>query len=190
MKRASLEVRSVVALLVAVALTGCQTLPPAPFTAEQARVLESRGFQQHDGNYLLGLQNKVLFAFDSSDLHGETSAMLRQLGRELAAVGIRSAAVEGHASAEGDPDYNQKLSERRAEAVRRALVLGGLSDTAMRVRGLGALDPVAPNDSEEGRQQNRRVVIVVTPADATRVRWLLRLGKTRGSALASGAHVH
>lgn len=164
------KVRTMLPFLAALALTGCQTMPAAPFSAEQVTMLESKGFRQQDGNYLLGLQNKVLFAFDSSDLQGETRDMLGELGRELAAVGIRSAGVEGHASAEGEADYNQKLSERRAEAVRRALVAGGLSDAAMRVRGVGALDPIAPNDSEEGRQQNRRVVIVVTPADAISLR--------------------
>lgn len=164
------KVRTMLPFLVALALTGCQTVPAAPFSAEQVTVLEGKGFRQQDGNYLLGLQNKVLFAFDSSDLQGETRDMLGELGRELAAVGIRSAGVEGHASAEGEAKYNQKLSERRAEAVRRALVAGGLSDAAMRVRGVGALDPIAPNDSEEGRQQNRRVVIVVTPADAISLR--------------------
>lgn len=158
------------AALAALLLAGCQTVPAAPFSAAQVAALESRGFRQQDGNYLLGLQNKVLFGFDSSDLQADTRAMLGELGRELAAVGIRSAAVEGHASAEGDAAYNQKLSERRAEAVRQALVSGGLADAGMRVRGMGALDPVAPNDSEEGRQQNRRVVIVVTPADAAPLR--------------------
>ena len=167
---ARIKARAVLPLLAALALAGCQTMPAAPFSAEQVTVLESKGFRQQDGNYLLGLQNKVLFGFDSSDLQGDTRTMIGELGRELAAVGIRSAGIEGHASAEGDVDYNLKLSERRAEAVRRTLVAGGLSDAAMRVRGLGALDPIAPNDSEEGRQQNRRVVIVVTPADAMSLR--------------------
>lgn len=158
------------ASLATLLLAGCQTMPAAPFSSEQVAVLEGKGFRQVDGNYLLGLQNKVLFGFDSSDLQTDTRAMLGELGRELSAVGIRGAMVEGHSSAEGSADYNLKLSERRAQAVRQALVLGGLSDAGMRVRGVGALDPIAPNDSEEGRQQNRRVVIVVTPADAMPLR--------------------
>ena len=159
-----------VAALAAMAVSACQTVPRSPYSSAQMELLQTRGFQQRDGNYLLGLDNKVLFAFDSSELQGETMIMLGELGRELAAVGIRSAGVEGHASAEGDAQYNLRLSEQRAEAVRRALVQGGLTDTAMRVRGMGALDPIAPNDSEEGRSQNRRVVIVVTPADAMSLR--------------------
>lgn len=157
-------------LLAAAALAACQTMPAAPFSAAQVTMLEANGFRSENGNYLLGIDNKVLFGFDSADLQRDKLDMLARLGRELTAVNIRSAMVEGHASAEGDADYNQKLSERRAEAVRRALVQGGLTDTAMRVRGMGALDPIAPNDSEEGRQQNRRVVIIVTPADAMHLR--------------------
>jgi outer membrane protein OmpA-like peptidoglycan-associated protein len=147
-------------------LAGCQTVPSKGFTASQVEVLERAGFQPSGENYLLGIQNRVLFSYDSSDLHDETRAMLAELGQALAGVGIRSAGIEGHASAEGAPDYNLKLSEKRAQAVRQALASGGLNLAALRVRGVGALDPVAPNDSEEGRQQNRRVVIVVTPSDA------------------------
>ena len=158
------------ALLGLVLLAGCQTVPAGPYTAAQVATLESHGFRQQDGNYLLGLENKVLFAFDSSDLQTDTRAMLVTLGTELAEVGIRSAGIEGHASGEGTEEHNLKLSERRAEVVRQALVAGGLTSAAMRVRGMGALDPVAPNDSEEGRRQNRRVVIVVTPADAAALR--------------------
>lgn len=164
------KVRMLLPFLAAVALAGCQTVPSGPYSAEQVAALESHGFRQKDGNYLLGLDNKVLFAFDSSDLQQNTQAMLVTLGSELAEVGIRSAGVEGHASGEGTEEHNLKLSERRAEAVRQALVAGGLTNTAMRVRGLGALDPVAPNDSEEGRRQNRRVVIIVTPSDAAPLR--------------------
>lgn len=161
---------ALLAATVTLALTGCQTVPSSPYTAAQVEALERSGFSADGDNYLHGLQNKVLFGFDSSTLQGDTQLMLANLGRSLATVGIRSAGVDGHASAEGDAEYNQKLSERRADAVREALVQGGLTGAAMRVRGVGALDPVAPNDSEEGRLQNRRVVIIVTPADTMPLR--------------------
>ncbi|MFN7157359.1 MAG: OmpA family protein, partial [Erythrobacter cryptus] len=78
------------------------------------------------------------------------------------------AAIEGHASAEGSAEYNLRLSQRRAEAVRDALVAGGLQAGRMRVLALGESDPIASNDDPEGRIQNRRVVIIVTPGDALR----------------------
>ena len=161
---------AILAVALAASLTGCQTMPSSPYSAAQVETLERNGFRAQDGNYMLGLHNKVLFAFDSSNLHGNTETMLFDLGRSLAAVGIRSAGIEGHASSEGDEAYNRKLSEQRANSVRAALVRGGLDSAAMRVRGMGSLDPVAPNDSEEGRLQNRRVVIIVTPADTVALR--------------------
>jgi outer membrane protein OmpA-like peptidoglycan-associated protein len=163
--------RGVLAGLVATSLLmGCQTVPSAPFSAAQVAALEGNGFRKDGENYFLGLGNKVLFDFDSSALKPETGEMLAELGSTLIVVGIRGASVEGHASAEGREDYNLALSERRAAAVRDALVRGGLDPQSMRVRGQGASDPVASNDTEEGREQNRRVVIIVTPADAIALR--------------------
>jgi len=155
-------------LSLAMLLGGCVTPASAPggFTAAQRAVLEAQGFREQDGNYLLGLNNRVLFDFDSSELKPETAAMLRELGQVLSAVGIGSARIEGHASSEGSDSYNLALSERRARAVGAMLIEGGMRAEAMRLVGLGASDPVASNDTPEGREQNRRVVIVVTPADA------------------------
>ncbi|MFL0670345.1 MAG: OmpA family protein [Erythrobacter sp.] len=170
MNTALANVYRVLMMLVAVAgLAACQTIPPPPpapgFTPAQREVLEKRGFAERDGNFLLGLNNRVLFGFDSSDINPAQQAMLRELARELVAVGIGSSRIEGHASNEGDPGHNMKLSERRAQAVGKMLVEGGFAAPRMRVVGLGALDPVASNDRRDGRRQNRRVVIVVTPAD-------------------------
>ncbi|MFN4019957.1 MAG: OmpA family protein [Erythrobacter sp.] len=147
-------------------LAGCQTVPRAPFSAAQREVLAKLGFHERDGNYLLGLESRLLFGFDSAVIEPAKQGMLHELGRALAEVGIGSAAVEGHASAEGDAQYNLALSGRRAEAVRDALTVGGLVPERMRVRAMGALDPIASNDTEEGRRENRRVVIIVTPSDA------------------------
>lgn len=68
--------------------------------------------------------------------------------------------VEGHTDSVGSEDYNLQLSERRAEAVRNALVARGLDGQRVRARGLGEDYPVADNDNAGGRQQNRRVEVV------------------------------
>ena len=147
-------------------LAGCQTVPRPPFSTAQREALVRLGFKERDGNYLLGLNNRVLFGFDSAVIEPANQEMLHELGRALASVGIGSAAVEGHASAEGNAQHNLDLSGRRAEAVRDALTVGGLVPDRMRVRAMGALDPIASNDTEDGRRENRRVVIIVTQADA------------------------
>ena len=68
--------------------------------------------------------------------------------------------VEGHTDSIASDDYNQKLSERRAQSVQRWLAANGVKG-AVAARGFGESKPVAANDSAAGRQQNRRVEIVI-----------------------------
>lgn len=157
--------RTILALAAVMMVTACQMVPEARFTFAQRAVLEKHGFEKVGERYMLGINNRLLFSFDSSEINPAKRDELRDLARELAGVGIGGAAIEGHSSAEGDAQHNLRLSERRAAAVRDALVTGGLDPARMRVRGVGALDPVESNDAEEGRRQNRRVVIIITPLD-------------------------
>ena len=69
--------------------------------------------------------------------------------------------IQGHTDARGGADYNEKLGEERAEAVRRFLNQQGVALNRMATISYGKDAPVAPNDTKEGRAQNRRVVIVV-----------------------------
>ncbi len=70
--------------------------------------------------------------------------------------------VEGHTDSVGGDEYNQRLSEERAQAVRDYLVVQGVPSTAVTSRGFGKTQPVASNDNAAGRQQNRRVELVVS----------------------------
>jgi outer membrane protein OmpA-like peptidoglycan-associated protein len=70
--------------------------------------------------------------------------------------------VEGHTDAIGSDEYNQKLSEERAGTVREYLVQQGVPDATVTAVGFGKAKPVASNDTAAGRQQNRRVELVVS----------------------------
>ena len=70
--------------------------------------------------------------------------------------------VEGHTDSVGGDDYNQKLSEQRAAAVRDFLVSEGVSSNLVTAKGFGKAQPVASNDTAAGRQRNRRVEMVVS----------------------------
>jgi outer membrane protein OmpA-like peptidoglycan-associated protein len=70
--------------------------------------------------------------------------------------------VEGYTDSTGEASYNQGLSERRAEAVRDTLVDMGISRSRVETKGFGEQFPVASNDTSGGRQQNRRVEIVIS----------------------------
>lgn len=74
--------------------------------------------------------------------------------------------VEGHTDSTGTEEHNQKLSERRAEAVKNALIGRNVNPARINTVGFGMSKPIASNDTEAGRQMNRRVTVVIDPMRA------------------------
>jgi outer membrane protein OmpA-like peptidoglycan-associated protein len=115
------------------------------------------------------LSSDVLFDFDKADLLPKAIPELEKVATVLKSYPNAACSIEGHTDNKGLKEYNQKLSERRADSVKNWLLAHGVS-TRMTVRGWGATKPVAPNtlpngrDNPEGRQKNRRVEIVVKKA--------------------------
>jgi outer membrane protein OmpA-like peptidoglycan-associated protein len=70
--------------------------------------------------------------------------------------------VEGHTDSVGGDDYNQALSEHRAQSVRDYFVQQGISSANVEAHGFGKTEPIASNDTPEGRQQNRRVELILS----------------------------
>jgi outer membrane protein OmpA-like peptidoglycan-associated protein len=114
----------------------------------------------------IALAADVLFDFDKFDLRPAARPSLEKVAAVLKAYPKAAITIEGHTDGKGNDQYNQRLSERRAESVRRWLAENGIS-TRMNARGFGKTKPVAPNtkpngaDDPEGRQKNRRVEITV-----------------------------
>lgn len=161
--------RRILAFGAALLLAACQTIPAQPsFSARQVAVLQQEGFKPVGENWELGIADRMLFAVDSSDLQPESAAVIERLTKILLGVQISGSLVEGHTDSTGSPVYNQALSLRRAQAVKVAMVASGMAEPAVRVIGLGETDPVESNDTEEGRAQNRRVVVIVAPSDLTK----------------------
>jgi outer membrane protein OmpA-like peptidoglycan-associated protein len=73
--------------------------------------------------------------------------------------------VEGYTDSSGSTDANLALSQRRADAVQSALISNGITPQRITTKGYGVEDPVASNDTKSGRQQNRRVEIVISDAN-------------------------
>jgi outer membrane protein OmpA-like peptidoglycan-associated protein len=106
----------------------------------------------------------VLFDTASSDLKpGAREKLARVSGILVSHEGLRLQ-VEGHTDSVGTDQYNQQLSERRAESVRAYLVEQRIASASVSAAGLGEGHPVATNDTAAGRQQNRRVELVVSGA--------------------------
>lgn len=111
----------------------------------------------------------VLFEFDKAVILPKAEETLKQAAALIAEKASGTMVrIEGHTDAKGDDNYNQRLSERRANAVKDwFLSKGGLTQIGFQTQGLGEQQPVAPNtktdgsDDPEGRQKNRRVAIVV-----------------------------
>jgi outer membrane protein OmpA-like peptidoglycan-associated protein len=107
----------------------------------------------------------VAFATDSSDLLASSQRAITRLTAFLVEHPEHTVRVEGFTDSVGRSDYNQGLSERRAAAVKSALINGGIEPGRIQSKGYGDAFPVANNDSVAGRQQNRRVEVIISDKD-------------------------
>ena len=106
--------------------------------------------------------NKATIKSESDDLLAEVAKVIKDNPR------IKKIRIEGHASSEGDHDYNVKLSQKRAKAVLDHLVKKGkVSKQRLESEGYGPDRPIASNDSETGREANRRVEFMIVDQDYT-----------------------
>ena len=159
--------RNFLAAFMLVLLAACATVPARPgFSKGQVAAMTELGFEPTGENYELDFNDRVLFEVDKSDLNPEATAVLSRLATTLLKVNIHGASVVGHTDSTGSNDYNLALSQRRAASVKAGMAAAGMDPAQIRDQGVGETQPVASNDIEEGRAQNRRVVIIVTPADA------------------------
>lgn len=115
---------------------------------------------------LVNLPDDVTFDFDSSTIRPEFAASLADVGRTLNAFPDTVIDVVGHTDSTGSQTYNQGLSERRADSVASSLTRAGVRRDRIVAFGQGESQPIATNESELGRAQNRRVELRITPIDA------------------------
>ena len=110
----------------------------------------------------------ILFGFDSAELKPESRVDLQKLARSLNSYPNTDITIVGHTDATGPEDYNQKLSERRAAAAKAVLVADGVAGDRVMAYGKGELEPVASNDSVDGRRVNRRVEVAIYASEEYR----------------------
>jgi outer membrane protein OmpA-like peptidoglycan-associated protein len=103
----------------------------------------------------------VLFTSGQADLKAGASNHLDRLVAFLEKYPDRTVVIEGYTDSVGSEDYNQGLSQRRADSVKSYLIGQGVDSTRLAASGKGENDPVAGNDSAAGRQQNRRVEVII-----------------------------
>jgi len=112
---------------------------------------------------VLRMPSGITFPVDRSDIQPQFQATLDQVSQTLASYNQTYIDVMGHTDSTGSDAYNQALSERRAQSVATYLTARGVNRARMGIRGFGESQPIASNEDEMGRSQNRRVEIKVVP---------------------------
>lgn len=117
---------------------------------------------QNRNNYTVSSQKAVLFKFDSASLTDENKGSLDEIAKAVEGNPNAMIVLEGHTDSTGDRTYNIRLGERRIEAVRRYLAVDkGVPVYKIEEISFGAEKPIAPNDSKQGREQNRAVSLSI-----------------------------
>lgn len=132
---------------------------------ELQRQLEILQARPTDRGLVLTLGD-TLFATGKSELKSGATANLDKLTSFMNEYPTRTAAIEGYTDSMGSDEMNQSLSQRRADAVKGYLVGRGVNSERLSASGRGENSPVADNESAAGRQQNRRVEVVISPLAA------------------------
>jgi outer membrane protein OmpA-like peptidoglycan-associated protein len=129
---------------------------------EMKKVLGDAEVRRVGEGIVIDFKEKVLFGFDRSDLGANAATNLDKLINVLNKYPDTDIKILGHTDNKGTDAYNQGLSERRAASVSSYLKDHGISSSRVSTKGMGENDPIASNDTEEGRSQNRRVEFVIT----------------------------
>jgi outer membrane protein OmpA-like peptidoglycan-associated protein len=135
-----------------------QADPPPP-VQKQVKIRDNR----------IEIGEKIQFALAKSEILPVSFGILDELAKVIQEnPHVQKLSIEGHASDEGDDKYNLVLSKARAEAVRLYLVSKGVSAERLSSTGFGEGKPLVANDSEAGREKNRRVEFHITKQEVTK----------------------
>jgi outer membrane protein OmpA-like peptidoglycan-associated protein len=129
--------------------------------AAQADLAKLAAVKEEARGLVITLSGSVLFASNKSALLPAARDRLNQVSDALLETKERRLTVEGHTDSQGTAEYNQKLSQERADAVRTYIISRGYPADLISAQGIGEDRPVAENGNTEGRANNRRVEIVV-----------------------------
>jgi outer membrane protein OmpA-like peptidoglycan-associated protein len=160
---------------------------PFPYyeeTAANAPVRTKRVVVKADS---IEINEKIQFKANEAVIEDVSFPLLKEIADVIKGnPQIKKLRIEGHASSEGDAAVNQKLSEERAAAVKKHLVSeGSVNESTLTSEGYGATKSIADNESEEGREKNRRVEFNILEQDKT----IEKLVERKGSGAESGFYI-
>jgi len=119
---------------------------------------------------ILNIPSGINFAYNSATVEPQFRRTLDQVGQVLGEYDRTYVDIYGHTDSTGSDAYNQDLSERRAASVAGYLETRGVRAARIGIRGFGKTQPIASNDTEQGRAANRRVEIKIVPIPESDVR--------------------
>jgi len=131
--------------------------------AEMKRKLPEAAIAREGDKLYVALPSGILFDVDKAVIKPAAKDSIAKAAEVLVKYPDTYITVEGHTDSTGTTEYNQKLSERRAEAVRDQLLRDGVPASRVSARGYGESNPIADNSTPEGRQANRRVQLEIRP---------------------------
>jgi len=128
---------------------------------EMAKEIEDAKIERVGEGIAITFDSGILFAFDSSTLQPEAKANIGKLSDILKKYPDSNILIAGHTDSDGTEQYNQGLSERRAKSVSDYAMLQGINSSRLSIVGLGETEPVASNETVEGKRLNRRVELAI-----------------------------
>jgi outer membrane protein OmpA-like peptidoglycan-associated protein len=128
--------------------------------------MEGVTIQRVEEGIAVSFDSGLLFDFDSADLRPEARDNLNKLTKIINRDDDTMLMIVGHTDSKGSESYNKELSEKRAEAAAGYMVSQGLSNSRIETEGRGESEPIGDNDTEEGRQDNRRIEVAIYASPA------------------------
>lgn len=144
--------------------------------AQELDAIPGAEVQRRNDSLLVNFESSLLFDTGSARLNAGAFDRLRSLAATLNRYPESDIVIKGHTDSQGTEEYNQTLSERRADGVRNFLIAEGVAPSRITAIGFGETLPVASNTTAAGRQQNRRVEVEIRPHED-----VLRSGQRGGA---------
>lgn len=128
---------------------------------EMEQEMEDVTVQRVEEGIAVSFESGILFDFDSATLRREGNDNLRKLVTIINRDKDTTLMIVGHTDSRGDENYNLRLSERRAQSASTFLISQGLASSRIKIAGRGEYEPLSENETDAGRQKNRRIEVAI-----------------------------
>lgn len=155
------KLKFIVLGILLITLSGCLSFGSLNY--KQVKMLKQQGFVLTEEGWSLGLPERLLFDFNAAEISAQKKNEITQLASQLHKFKLNKVKIVGHSDNVGDPDYNLKLSEKRAESVAQIFLANQFQPQNIQTIGKGSTQPISQTDTEESRAANRRVAIIIIP---------------------------